>query len=86
MCLPTKTDQPSHPPGSGARAMLGMGGFMLLACLAGPALIGALGGLGAGVLLGTGGVVAAVVLCAVVPAIAVAWRRRTARRSPTPDL
>jgi hypothetical protein len=86
MCLPTKADQRSSPPGSWARSMLGMGGLMLLACLAGPALIGALGGLGAGVLLATGGVVATVALCAAVPAIAVAWRRRTARRSPTPDL
>jgi hypothetical protein len=86
MCLPTKTDQPSSPPGSGARSMLGMGGLMLLACLAGPALVGALSGLGAGVLLGAGGAVAAVALCAAVPAVAVAWRRRSARRSPTPEL
>jgi hypothetical protein len=86
MCLPTKTDQRSSSPGSGARSMLGMGGLMLLACFAGPALIGALGGLGAGMLVGVGGVVAAVALCAAVPAIAVARRRRTARRSPRPDV
>jgi hypothetical protein len=78
MCLPTKSDEPSAPPGSGARSMLGMGGLMLLACLAGPALVGAVGGLGAGVLLGAGVVVVAVVLCAAVPAVAVAWRRRSA--------
>ena len=86
MCLPSKTDQPSSSPGSGARSMLGMGGLMVLACLGGPALVGALGGLGAGVLIGTGGAVFALLLCAAVPAVAVAWRRRSARRSPTPDL
>ena len=86
MCLPTKTDQRSSPPGSGARSMLGMGGLMLLACLAGPALIGALGGLGAGVLLGTGGAIAAVALCAGVPAAVVSWLRRSARRQPTAEL
>ena len=48
--------------------MLGLGIVMLLACLAGPALVGVIGGLGAGVLLGAGGVVAALVLCAAVPA------------------
>ncbi len=87
MCLPTKTDQPSSPPaGSGTRSLLGMGGLMLLACLGGPALVGALAGLGAGVLLGAGGVVVALALCAAVPAFAVVWRRRSARRSPTLDL
>jgi hypothetical protein len=86
MCLPTKTDQPSSTPGSGTRSMLGVGGLMLLACLGGPALAGVLGGLGAGVLLGAGAAVFALALCAAVPAVAVAWRRRSARRSPTPDL
>ena len=87
MCLPTKTDQPSSSPaGSGTRSLLGMGALMLLACLGGPALVGALGGLGAGVLLGAGGVVLAFALCAAVPAVAVVWRRRSARRSPTPEL
>ena len=90
MCLPTKTDEPSAPPaGSVTRSLLGMGGLMLLACLGGPALVGSLGGLGAGVLLGAGGAVVALALCATVPsvavAVAVAWRRRSARRSPTPD-
>jgi hypothetical protein len=85
MCLPSKTDQPSSTPGSGSRSLLGMGGLMLLACLGGPVLVGAIGGLGAGVLLGAGGVVFAVALCAAVPAVAVAWRRRSARRSPTPS-
>jgi hypothetical protein len=66
--------------------MLGIGGLMLLACLVGPALVGALGGLGAGVLLGAGGGVVAVAMCAAVPAVAVAWRRRSARRQPTPEL
>jgi hypothetical protein len=82
MCVPTKADQSSSPPGSGARSMLGMGGLMLLACLGGPALVGALGGLGAGVLLGAGGAVLALALCAV----ALAWRRRASRRQPTPEL
>jgi hypothetical protein len=87
MCLPAKTDQPSSPPaGAGARSTLGVGGLMLLACLGGPALAGVLGGLGAGVLLGAGGVVFALALCAAVPAVVVAWRRRSARRSPTLDL
>ena len=88
MCLPTKTDQPSSSPAApGTRSMLGMGALMLLACLGGPALVGALGGLGVGVLVGAGGAVfRALALCAAVPAVAVAWRRRSARRSPTPDL
>ena len=86
MCLPSKTDQSSSNPGSGTRSILGMGGLMLLACLGGPALIGALSGLSAGVLLGTGGAVFALALCAAVPGIAVAWRRRSARRSPTTDV
>jgi hypothetical protein len=85
MCLPTKTDQPSQSPGSGTRSMVGMGGLMLLACVGGPALAGALGGLGAGVLFGAGGAVFALALCLVVPAVAVAWRRRSARLSPTPE-
>jgi hypothetical protein len=86
MCLPDKTDQPSSTPGSGARSMLGIGGLMLLACLGGPALVGALGGLGAGALIGAGGAVFTLALCAVVPAVALAWRRRSSRRQPTPKL
>jgi hypothetical protein len=86
MCLPTKTEQPSSPPGPGARSMLGIGGLMLLACLGGPALVGALGGLGVGVLLGAGGAVFALALCAAVPAVALAWRRRSSRHQPTPEL
>jgi len=87
MCLPTKSDQRSSPTaGSGTRSLLGMGGLMLLACLGGPALAGAVGGLGTGVLLGAGGGVFAFALCAAVPAVVVAWRRRSARRSPTLDL
>lgn len=65
--------------------MLGIGGLMLLACLGGPALAGALGGLGAGVLLGAGGAVFALALCAAVPAVALASRRRSSRRQPTPS-
>ena len=86
MCLPTKTDEPSPTrAGAGPRSLLGMGGLMLLARLGGPALVGALGGLGAGVLLGSGGVFLALALCAAVPAVAVAWRRRSVRRHPTPE-
>jgi hypothetical protein len=49
---------------------------MALACLAGPALIGTLGGLGVGVLLGAGGAFGALALCVLTPAIMVAMRRR----------
>jgi hypothetical protein len=86
MCLPTRSTQPSSSPASEARSILGMGGLMLLVCLGGPVLVGALGGLGAGVVLGAGGVVVALALCAAVPAVAVALRRRATRRQPTPEL
>ena len=86
MCLPTKTDQPSHRPRPARARSSGTGGLMLLACLGGPVLAGAFGGLGAGVLLGAGGVVFALALCAAVPAIVLALRRRAARRQPTPEL
>jgi hypothetical protein len=86
MCLPTKTEQPDSSSGSPARSMLGMGALMLLACLGGPALAGAIGGVGAGVLLGVGGAIFALGLCAAVPAGLVALRRRSARRPATPDL
>jgi hypothetical protein len=67
MCLPTKSDEPSSSPAPEARSILDIGGLMLLACLGGPILAGALGGLGAGVVLGAGGVVFALALCAAVP-------------------
>jgi Na+/melibiose symporter-like transporter len=87
MCLPTKTDEPSSSAAaSGARSILGIGGLMLLACLGGPVLAGALGGLGAGILLGAGGVVFALALCAAVPAVVLAVRRRAERRQPAPEL
>ena len=85
MCLPSKTDQPGSSD-SRARSMLGMGALMLLACLGGPVLAGAIGGLGAGVLLGAGGVVFALAVCAAAPAVLLALRRRSARRNATPDL
>jgi hypothetical protein len=85
MCLPIKTDQ-SDSSGSSARSMLGMGALMLLACLGGPALAGAIGGLGVGVLVGAGGVAFALGLCAAMPAALVALRRRSARRTATPEL
>jgi hypothetical protein len=87
MCLPTKSDQSSpSSPASGARSILGIGGLMLLACLGGPLLAGAIGGLGVGVLLGAGGVIFALALCAAVPVVTLAWRRRSTRRQPTPEL
>ena len=69
----------------GTGSILGFGGLMLLACLAGPALAGAVGGLGAGVLLGAGGVIFTLALCAAVPAVLIGVRRRSSRsRQATP--
>jgi Flp pilus assembly protein TadB len=85
MCLPSKTDQPASSPASGAGPVVGVGGLMLLACLAGPVLAGALGGLGAGLLVGAAGVIFALALCAAVPAIGLALRRRAARRQAMPE-
>ena len=59
---------------------------MLLACLAGPAIAGVVGSLGFGILVGAGGVVFALALCAAIPAGTLAWRRRSARRAPAPEL
>ena len=81
MCLPTNTDQPDSS-GSPVRSMFGMGVLMLLACLGGPALAG----LGVGALVGPGGVAFALGLCAAVPAVLIALRRRSARRAATPEL
>ena len=81
MCLPIKTE-PLDSPGSPARSMLGIGALMMLACLAGPALAGVIGALGVGVLVGAGGAIFALALCAAVPAAVVALRRRSARRTP----
>lgn len=80
MCIPMKSDNSSSRPGSSSGSLLGMGALMLLACLAGPALATAVGGLGGDVLLAAGGVIFALALCAVVPAAVIALRRR--RRSP----
>ena len=85
MCLPTKKEQPASSGASGAISIFGIGGLMLLACLAGPVLAGALGGLGAGLLLGAAGGLFALALCAAVPAIVVALRRRSTRRAATPE-
>ena len=76
MCLPTKSDE-SRSTAPGTRSILGIGALMLLACLAGPLLAGAIGSLGAGVLLGAGGAVFALALCAAIPAAVFAVRRRT---------
>jgi hypothetical protein len=83
VCLPTTTDQSPSSAAPSARSTVRIGGLMLLACLGGPVLAGALGGLGAGVLLGAGGVVLALALCAAVPAVVLAMRRRAARGQPT---
>jgi hypothetical protein len=85
MCLPTRNDESSSSPASDAFSILGIGGLMLLACVGGPLLAGVLGSLGAGVLLGAGGVAFALALCAAVPAVMVAMRRRIARRHPAPE-
>ena len=73
MCLPNQNDSRS----SGTRSILGLGALMLLACLAGPVLVGAIGALGVGVLVGAGGAIAALALCAAIPALAIAARRRS---------
>jgi hypothetical protein len=80
MCIPMRSDGSSSRPGSSSGSLLGIATLMLLACLVGPALATAVGGLGGGLLLGAGGVIFALALCAVVPAAVVALRRR--RRSP----
>ena len=85
MCLPTKNEQPPSSGATGAISIFGIGGPMLLACLAGPILAGALGGIGAGILLGAAGGLFALALCAAVPAIFIAQRRRSTRRAPTPE-
>ena len=79
MCLPTKTDLPDSS-GSHARSMLSMGALMLLACLGGPVIAGA------EQYAGAGGVAFALGLCAAVPAVLVALRRRSAWRSARPEL
>ena len=82
MCLPAKSDQPSSSSTSPAtRSIFGLGALMLLACLAGPAITGVLG-----ILVGAGGVVFALALCAAIPAAALAWRRRSARRASVSEL
>jgi hypothetical protein len=87
MCLPVKPDQPSSSSASSPTgSIVWLGALMLLACLAGPAIAGVVGSLGLGILVGAGGVVFALALCAAIPAGAVAWRRRSARRAPAPEL
>jgi hypothetical protein len=87
MCLPTKDDSSSSSAASGTWSILGIGGvLMLLACIGGPLLAGALDALGAGVLLGAGGAIFALALCAAVPAVMAALRRRAALRQSTVEL
>ena len=82
MCLPNRNDSRS----TGTRSILGLGALMLVACLAGPALAGAVGALGVGVLVGAGGAIAAVALCAAIPALAAAARRRSGSASAAVEL
>ena len=77
MCLPEKTDR-SDPS---ARSMFGLGALMLLACLAGPALVSVLGSLGIAALAGIGAAIVAVAFCAAVPAVAIAAPDAGGRRS-----
>ena len=77
MCLPNQNDSRS----SGTRSILGLGALMLVACLAGPVLVGAVGALGVGVLVGAGSAIAALALCAAIPALAAAGRRRSSSTS-----
>lgn len=87
MCLPVQSDQPSSSsPSLPTRSIVGLGALMLLACVAGPAIAGVVGSLGFGLLVGAGGVGFAFALCAAIPAGTLAWRRRSARRAPAPEL
>ena len=76
MCLPAKSAQSQPMTATGTRSVLGLGALMLLACLAGPALSGVAGALGAGLLVGAG----AAALCIAAPAAILAWRRRATAR------
>ena len=67
MCLPAKNDQ-SDVSAPGTRSIVGLGALMLAACLAGPALAGALG---VDVLVGAGGAALALGLCAAIPTVVV---------------
>ena len=78
MCLPNKSNQTSNSSVA-SRSIMGLGALVLLACVGGPLLAGVVGALGVGVLVGAGGALFALVLCLAVPAIAVAWRRRSSR-------
>jgi hypothetical protein len=84
MCLPTNSEKSSNTA-SQTRSIFGLGALMLLACLAGPAIARVVGAIGLGVVAGARGVVVALALCAAVPAVAVAWRRRSARDLTKPD-
>jgi hypothetical protein len=86
MCLPVRPDQPRASSSSQGHSIVGLGVAMLLACLAGPAIAGAVGALGVGVLVSASGGLVAITLCAAVPAAALAGRRRAGRRAPTAEL
>ena len=87
MCLPVKSDQPSVVVDVAADAFDRRPRRADAARLSGrPAIAGVVGSLGFGILVGAGGVVFALALCAAIPAGALAWRRRSARRAPAPEL
>ena len=81
--VPAQQDRPALlEPGLRDTLDIGVGGLMLLACLGGPALAGAIGALGVGLFVGAGGAIFALASCAAVPAVMAALRRRSARRVP----
>jgi hypothetical protein len=86
MCLPVKSEDSSSSPLTQPRSIVGLGALMVLACIGGPVIASAAGALGVGVLVGAGGTIAALALCAAVPAPTLAWRRRFQRRELTPEL
>jgi hypothetical protein len=73
MCIRSKND-------TGARSIIGLGALMPVACLAGPALTGALGAIG----IGAGAALLA--LCGAVPAVVLIARRRPAPGRATVDV
>jgi hypothetical protein len=67
MCLPARDDETvttKDAPPRGRASMLLMAAVMLLACLAGPLLIGAVGAIGAGI-AGAGAGLIAAAICAI---------------------
>ena len=76
MCLPPKPEQDSASTTSSTRSIFGLGAVMVVACVGAPVIVSGLGALGLGMPVGAGGAAAALVLCAAVPAVVLAMRRR----------